>query len=144
MGGATFPVIEVVPTLMSHSAPRPEVGAVASGFSLTNRSCGSVGLVVFAPLCLLWPRPSLWRQVRCALNPESSPRDWSFARNPVLFPFSCAVVRAQLGILRVGTVGGEGGVAFQNMACETIFAPGLLKPVLQPWLLGPGGAVGED
>lgn len=78
-GGATFPLSEVVPALISHSAPRPEVGSVVSGFSLTNRSCGSVGLVVFAPLCLLWLRPSLWRQVRCALNPESSPRDWSFA-----------------------------------------------------------------
>lgn len=50
MGGATFSIGEVVPALVSHSAPRPEVGAVTSGFSLTNRSCGSVGLVVFAPL----------------------------------------------------------------------------------------------
>jgi hypothetical protein len=49
IGGANFPISEVVPALVSHSAPRPEVGAVASGFSPIEVAVRS-GLVVFASL----------------------------------------------------------------------------------------------
>lgn len=132
MGGATLPQSEVVPALVSHSAPRPEVRPVTSGFSFTNPGCGWVGLVVFAPFCLLWPRPSLWRQVRYVLHPSLHGGNGPSPQNPLPFPFPCAVFRAQLLILRVGTDGGEGGVAPQNMACGTNFAPVLLKPLLQP------------
>lgn len=74
------------PGPISHSAPGPEERAVVSGTSPATLGFCSVRLVAFWYLRLLWPLPSLWRQVSSSLILESSQMELPSAQTASPWP----------------------------------------------------------